>query len=319
MTGPNGPGVAPASRLARIALKDGRVRPALRALLYVIAAVAGVGFVASIIFSIAVAIGPWPSRLELIVVQVIATVIVIVALSYALRRFLDRRSAQSLGLAPDRSAMRLFCLGVSLGAGMQTVVVLVELLWGNGRVVGFSATGSSLMVVLAGAAIFIPAALSEELSLRGYILQNLWEEWGFVPAAILSSVAFALLHFANPHVHEQIVLTVVSLVLYGIWACLSVRWTKSLWFALGCHSAWNLFEGPVYGFPVSGITVPAPTVLRVSGAGPDWLTGASFGPEGGLSSIVAILVGALVLWALFKRGAFAHAPDQREFYARLSE
>lgn len=319
MTGPRGPSLAPASTFSRVVFKDGRVRPALRALLYVLAAVVGVGFIAAIIFSIAVAIDPRPSRLELIVLQVIATVIVVASLSYALRCVLDRRSAQSLGFALDRGALRLFCLGALLGAGMQTVVVAIEMLFGAGRIAEINATGSSFVVLIAGAAIFIPAALSEELSLRGYILQNLWEEWGFVPAAILSSLAFALLHFANPHVHEQIALTAASLVMYGLWACLSVLWTRSLWLALGCHAAWNLFEGPVYGFPVSGISVPARTVLHLTGGGPDWLTGASFGPEGGMSSIIAILWGAAALWILFKRGAFAHVADHREAYARVSE
>lgn len=317
MTGPRGPGLAPSSTLSRIVFKDGRVRPALRALLYVLATVVCFMSVFFVIIAIAAAFGPRPSGLELIVLAVLAEIIVVASLSYVLRHVLDRRSTQSLGLAPDRSAVRLFCLGVLLGAGMQTVVVLVEVLFGGGRITSITAKGSSLLVVLAGAAIFVPAALTEELSLRGYVLQNLWEEWGFAPAAFASSLVFLLLHFSNPHAHES-ALTNVSLVLYGMWACLSVRWTKSLWLALGCHAAWNLFEGPVYGFPVSGITVPARTVVHLTGGGPDWLTGASFGPEGGLSSIIAILVGAAVLWIFFKRGAFANVPDHREAYARLS-
>ncbi len=33
--------------------------------------------------------------------------------------------------------------------------------------------------------------------------------------------------------------------------------TRSLWMPIGLHWAWNLFEGPVWGTPVSGIAAPS--------------------------------------------------------------
>ena len=93
-------------------------------------------------------------------------------------------------------------------------------------------------------------------------------------------------------------------------------WTGSLWLALGTHAAWNLFEGPVYGLPVSGLALSPAPVITLSISGPSWLTGANFGPEAGLSSLLALAIGALVLRALKLRGVFSAQADTREAYAR---
>jgi len=108
---------------------------------------------------------------------------------------------------------------------------------------------------------------------------------------------------------------VAGLVAFALWACMSLLWTGSLWLALGAHLAWNVFEGPFFGLPVSGVVIPSPSVLEVSVRGQPWLTGGAFGPEAGLSSLVALVLGFAVLWTLRVRGAFAGAADTSEAYA----
>jgi hypothetical protein len=70
--------------------------------------------------------------------------------------------------------------------------------------------------------------------------------------------------------------------------------TRSLWLPIGLHWAWNLFEGPVWGSPVSGIGLPVLANARFPG--PRMLTGGDFGPEAGLPAMV--LGAALGLWFL---------------------
>ena len=91
----------------------------------------------------------------------------------------------------------------------------------------------------------------------------------------------------------------------GALFCLSVVVTGSLWLAVGCHFAWNLFEGPVFGFPVSGLSIGSAHIVSQSVNGPEWFTGGSFGPEAGASSLIALAVGAAILVVLHRRGAFA--------------
>lgn len=233
-----------------------------------------------------------------------------------LRRFVDRQSIGSLGFAPRGPWLRLLFLGVVFGAGMQAVAFVVEVLTKSTRIVGFGNFSSDVKILVAALGVFLAGALLEELSFRGYLFQNFWEAFGAVPAIIITSLLFAGIHLYNPNAQSNVVQTLAGLLLYAVWACCSLLWTRSLWLALGAHLAWNLFEGPVFGFPVSGLVMPARTVFTQSVSGPAWLTGGGFGPEAGVSSLVALTLGFVVLRLLYVRGAFADAPDFREAYAR---
>jgi hypothetical protein len=73
--------------------------------------------------------------------------------------------------------------------------------------------------------------------------------------------------------------------------------TRSLWFPLGVHWAWNWALGAVFGLPVSGITKIAPNPLLVgTDLGPAWLTGAAYGIEGGIACTIALIVSTLFIW-----------------------
>lgn len=66
--------------------------------------------------------------------------------------------------------------------------------------------------------------------------------------------------------------------------------------AIGLHIAWNLFEGAVFGFPVSGDKEGA-SLVAIHQLGPPLVTGGAFGPEAGLSGIAASLLGIAVFMA----------------------
>ena len=282
-------------------LKDGRLRPFLRVLVYLCAVLAAFVFGYTIVGVITIGLNVHWSNNALLAASVLIEALATVGVALLLRRFLDRRSEESLGLPLRTPAARLLAIGLLFGAGMQTVVFVLETLFGHVRPLGFGSPSTDVELLCGALVIFGLAALSEEMSMRGYVLQNLWEDWGFWPALAVSSVSFALLHLRNPHASEHAALTALGLIAFGVWACLSVRWSGSLWLALGCHFAWNVFEGPVYGFPVSGIGMPLPTVVQTTLGWPSWFTGGGFGPEAGLSSIVAMLIGGVGLWLLHRR------------------
>ena len=48
---------------------------------------------------------------------------------------------------------------------------------------------------------------------------------------------------------------------------------------IGFHFAWNVSEGLIFGFPLSGVT--GFSLLKTTNQGPDLFMGGSFGPEGG--------------------------------------
>jgi hypothetical protein len=80
---------------------------------------------------------------------------------------------------------------------------------------------------------------------------------------------------------------------------------------IGLHITWNLFQGAVYGFPVSGFGPFGATFLATEQGGPKLWTGGSFGPEGGLLGPAAMLLGILLisLWIRLRQGKISlHSP-----------
>jgi hypothetical protein len=63
--------------------------------------------------------------------------------------------------------------------------------------------------------------------------------------------------------------------------------TSSLWAATVAHFVWNWFMAAFLHTPVSGIAVSTPD-YRVVDSGPDWLTGGTWGPEGGFAAAVGM-------------------------------
>jgi uncharacterized protein len=285
-------------------VKDARLRPIWRVLVFAIAVPTMSWSLWRVYDWLATTLQWQTSWLEDMAASDFATALSVLVLALWLRRHLDRRSQASLGFSLSAPWLRLFALGIAFGAGMQAIAYAVEAATGDARVVGYGSFRGDMGLLVIAALLLLPAAFSEEMSFRGYLLQNFCEEFGMIPAIAITSLAFALVHSTNPHAREQWALTIIGLLTYAVWASLSLVWTKSLWLAFGAHVAWNLFEGPVFGLPLSGVQMPAQTVLVQSVHGPTWLTGGAFGPEAGVSSIIALGVGFVVLRVLYVKGAF---------------
>ncbi|NPA92474.1 MAG: CPBP family intramembrane metalloprotease [Chloroflexi bacterium] len=214
-------------------------------------------------------------------------------------RWWCRRSLVSLGLQWTQRSGRDFLAGVAIAAALQTFIVVVLSLLGMAKVF-FPAkiTAESLLQAL-GPALLMWAlvAWNEELWMRGYWLQNIAENYGVVWGVVLSSVMFAALHLLNPHISWR---AEVGLVLAGLFLGYGYARTRQLWLPMGLHFGWNFFEGTVYGFSVSGLTVQ--TVLRTVVSGPEWLTGGLFGPEAGLIVVPALALGAVLIARYTARG-----------------
>ena len=68
---------------------------------------------------------------------------------------------------------------------------------------------------------------------------------------------------------------------------------SDLGFPIGVHFTWNFFQGPVYGFEVSGMSIKG--IVRQQLNGSDWLTGGAFGLEGSVITVVVILAVAFLI------------------------
>jgi membrane protease YdiL (CAAX protease family) len=147
---------------------------------------------------------------------------------------------------------------------------------------------------------FALVGLNEELVSRGYVLQNLEQAVGTRWAVALSSVLFALAHLGNP---SSGLVPVVGLVGAGLVLALLYLWRRRLWLPIGYHLGWNFFEGPVFGFPVSGQETPG--IVTLDPAGPELLSGGAFGPEASILALLIEAAGVALAWWLARRAGLA--------------
>jgi len=196
---------------------------------------------------------------------------------------------------PVRGAFgRNFWVGALWGFLWLTAMMLVMRAGGLFRFDGLAIHGLRIVKFAAfNGLFFLTVGLFEESSTRGYAQFALAQGIGFWPAAILLSAAFGAVHLGNP---GEAWLGILGAALLGLFFCLTLRRTGTLWFAVGFHASWDWGESYFYSVPDSGAMVPG-HLLNSSFHGSRWLTGGSVGPEG--SVLVLVIIG--LMWVVFDR------------------
>lgn len=278
----------------------GRVRAGWRVLLF-FALFFALGPIGGILLSLAYGAlaGSIPTREELsarldpfsLQMLVYSTLISATLLASAIcLRWLDRRPFRSLGYQWRRRGWHEYLVGFGLAALMITFVVLIELPLGhvNLQWEGYPAAEAAGGTFLAFF-FFNVAAAFEEFLFRGYPLQTLLLDVRPAIAVSAPSVLFGLGHAGNPHASA---LSVFNTALAGVWLSIAYLKTRRLWLPIGLHAGWNFTMSAVYGLTVSGIEERiGASLFRTAQTGPVWLTGGSYGPEGGVL-VTAVLIGA---------------------------
>lgn len=253
---------------------------------------------------------------EFMVMMTVATLVATLASLWVAGRLLDRRPMAGFGFHFSRQWWYDLAFGLALGAGLMTGIFLVELAAGWVSVRGTWQTAqpgqSFLAAIVWPVVLFLCVGIYEEALSRGYLMRNLSEGLNFgcvgrrravILAWIISSVVFGALHAGNPN---STLVSTANLMIAGLFLGLGTLLTGELAIPIGLHITWNLFQGNIYGFPVSGGDFSQTTVIAVVQSGPDWLTGGAFGPEAGVVGLVATLIGmALVAMWVRRRGRLA--------------
>ena len=266
--------------------------------------VAGIAFVNSDL----VGGGSIPEELLLALTVIVALPAVSLSVWIA-RRGLDRRSFTSLGLSLKTPAARDMLVGFLIPAPLFALIFIIQ--WGLGWLTiegwGWAAGSFSLTMlgVLLGLVGFFAVGFYEELLFRGYHLQNLRDGTGLSIALFLSSAIFALAHLGN---FSSSIASSIGIFAAGFFLAYGWIRTGALWLPIGLHIGWNFFQGPIFGFAVSG--TPTPSIVVHSVEGPELLTGGGFGPEAGLIVLPLMALGSLFIW-LYTRGR-SPAPSRVE-------
>lgn len=211
-------------------------------------------------------------------------------------RWLEGLPARAIGLSLHSGWSRDFIVGSVVGIFSLTLATAIVAVAGGFSFTTF-ATGEFVRVVttlIGSAFLFIIAALAEEAFARGYLLQTMFRAGLPALGIVITSVLFAGLHVLNPSFSKG--LPLLNLIIAGVWFGVAYLRTRSLWFPLGMHWAWNWALGSFFGLAVSGKTLVQHPLLRGTDLGPAWLTGGGFGIEGGIASTIALVLSTIFVW-----------------------
>jgi uncharacterized protein len=218
------------------------------------------------------------------------------AAGYFCARLFEGLPWRSLGLTLHAGWVRDLIVGTIIGFAALALAVGIATAAGGLR---FSFIGTEMLLtagrslVMSGVLLFV-AALAEEAAFRGYPLQTMTRAQLMWLGVILTSVPFGLSHLGNPNVVPGV--TFANTALAGIWLAAAYLRTRSLWFPLGVHWGWNWALGSVFGLPISGANLASSPILRGNDVGPAWLTGGSYGIEGGVACTAAMIVFIVFTW-----------------------
>jgi membrane protease YdiL (CAAX protease family) len=234
-----------------------------------------------------------PIKLALRVFFEILGAVTVTLAAWGMVRFVDRRPFASLGLEPTK-VFRDLLVGLGLGSAMIGIAVAISWLAGWTHTQPAGAFSLQILGALGVAVLFNSA--SQEILVRGYILQTVETQSNGPTAVIVSSLLFVGLHAGA--LAEGGLLPGINLFIAGALLGLAYTATRNLWLPTALHFAWNFLQGPVLGIAVSGQALDGGWQLLTL-EGPAILTGGSFGLEGGL---IATLVTAMALFCVVLLG-----------------
>ncbi|CDF77723.1 putative metal-dependent membrane protease [Formosa agariphila KMM 3901] len=180
-----------------------------------------------------------------------------------------------------KNRLKDFVLGIIIGLIIMVIGYTILVYSGEIRFVNLNFDIEELIISIL---LFIIVSVTEEMFLRGYVLRNFMLSFNKYVALFLSSVLFAAMHGFNPNIDF---FALLNLFLAGILLGMSYIYTKNLWFPIGLHFSWNLFQ-TLLGFNVSGLDSYSIVEFKITA--PNLINGGMFGFEGSYLSIVAQLI-----------------------------
>ena len=148
---------------------------------------------------------------------------------------IERRQFLAYGLSWQGMFRKHFWQGTLWGFAASLLMMILLRLFGAASFEGVALHGSAFLhSAFLWAAAFLLLGLAEEFAYRGYSQAILTDGMGFWPAAVLLSAIFGAVHYFFKPMENW--MDGLSVGLFGLFWCLTLRRTGSLLFAIGFHA-----------------------------------------------------------------------------------
>lgn len=183
-------------------------------------------------------------------------------------------------------------IGILLGIFEIFLIILIYLSIYDFEI-SFNGIGIELIWYLI---LFILVAISEESMSRGFIFTTLYKTSNKYLAIILSSVIFSALHIFNSNIE---IIGIINTILAGIFFCQLYLIKMNLSIPIGYHFSWNFFQGPILGFPVSGLEMGS--IFQINNTPVNYTESSNYGLEGSLISTIISINFIILLFIIHTR------------------
>jgi membrane protease YdiL (CAAX protease family) len=225
-----------------------------------------------------------------------STVIAAALVAAGLMARFENRPFGVYGLPVEKAFGKLFWQGVLWGLLFESAAMLIISALGCFSFGNLALSGLALVKFASLWAIgFVMVGIAEEFTFRGYTQFTLSTGIGFWPSAVLLSAAFGAIHLGNA---GEGWVGALSVAVFGLFACFTLKRTGNLWFAIGFHAASDYAETFLFSTPDSGLLAQG-HLLNSSFHGPRWLTGGTIGPEGSLIDFAVFAVAFMAFAKLY--------------------
>ena len=218
--------------------------------------------------------------------------------NFAWVKWFEKRPISSLGFFKKKWFLEIV-KGWGVGMLIFSLAFLMSYLFGGLELHSLDFSAGTILYVLSTIPFWFIQGGTEELLTRGWLLPIINKRSNLAIAIAVSSSLFGLMHLANAHVTF---LSILSIILSGVFMALYMLKTDNLWGVAGLHGAWNFAQGNIYGLAVSGKSTGF-SFFRFAAKpeSADWISGGAFGTEGSLFASIVLLAGILYLaWQLKK-------------------
>lgn len=224
------------------------------------------------------------------------TEIILVVIYMLYCRLAEKRKPSTMGFLGE-GGLGQYGKGILIGITVFCSAYLLCLITGS---VGFGGVDQEMIpgyIVLYFVGYMIQG-MAEEVICRGYFMVSLARKYSLWFSAVLSSLLFMALHFAND---GMTIRSMVNLFLFGMFMALLFIDCGNIWVIGAVHSVWNFLQGNIFGIQVSGLPKQNAVFVSVFREGRDWIHGGSFGLEGGLAVTLVLLLGIRWVYAHMER------------------
>lgn len=243
---------------------------------------------------------------------------------FVVTRYLWRRDSTWMFL--DLKSRPFFC-GAILGLLLPISIVVVLSLFDVVQITGYPTrfrlveVGSAL-VGFWGLSLF--TGIVEEVVFRGMAAREFATHYGWIVAAIMSGLYFGTVHLLSKiptvSVGDAVWIILGGMIVGSLFVAMLVR-SRSLWFPIGFHGAWNFCLAAIIGTRMSG-DESSLGLFEIELQGSPILTGGKFGLELSIISIVAYIILTIVLiWLIpshMSSAAVGDSPTEGENPTRRS-